>query len=174
MDHMPSSQISNTVAGEVIVLGKELGLTVATAESLTAGLIGATLARIPGSSAVLQGGVISYSNTVKANLLGVSKTLLAANGSVDGEVARQMAVGAQSGCQASVAVSATGVAGPDPHDGKDVGTVFLGYAHGSGSGFVEYCFAGSREEIRNQSTNAALTLLLSTLRSEIPQVDAAK
>lgn len=173
MDAKPESQISTALAGEVIGLGKALGLTVATAESLTAGLIGATLAQIPGSSAVLQGGVISYSNAVKANVLGVSEALLATNGSVDGEVARQMAVGAMTSCHASVAVSATGVAGPDPHDGKDVGTVFLGYAHGSGSGFVEYCFVGSREEIRNQSTNAALTLLLSTLRSESPQVDTA-
>lgn len=173
MDEKSEGLISHALASEVIALGKELGLTVATAESLTAGLIGATLAQIPGSSAVLQGGVISYSNVVKASLLGVSESLLATNGSVDGEVARQMAVGAQTSCKASVGVSATGVAGPDPHDGKDVGTVFLGYAHGSGSGFVEYCFAGSREEIRNQSTNAALTLLLSTLRSVSPQVNAA-
>ena len=173
MEDKLDNQISHTLAGEVIALGKKLRLTVATAESLTAGLIGATLAQIPGSSVVLQGGVISYSNTVKASLLGVNELLLATNGSVDGEVARQMAVGAQRSCQASVGVSATGVAGPDPHDGKDVGTVFLGYAHGSGSGFVEYCFDGSREEIRNQSTNAALTLLLSTLRSESPQVDTA-
>ncbi|PQZ92841.1 damage-inducible protein CinA [Arthrobacter sp. MYb227] len=173
MNDFRTGKATNELAREVVSLGKELGLTVATAESLTAGLIAATLAQIPGSSAVLQGGVISYSNEVKAQVLGVSETLLATHGSVDGEVARAMAVGAQARCQSSVAVSATGVAGPDPHDGKDVGTVFLGYAHEAGSGFVEYCFAGTREEIRNQSTDAALTLLLSTLRSETPQVDAA-
>ncbi|MFL4473956.1 CinA family protein [Paeniglutamicibacter sp. MACA_103] len=151
------------LAGRVIAAAKAAGTSLATAESLTAGMIAATLAEVPGASAVLQGGVVSYSSSVKANVLGVDPALLAERGSVDGEVARQMAEGARRACGADLAVSATGVAGPDAHDGKDVGTVFLGYASGSGSGFTEHRFTGDRARIRISSTVAALELLASHL-----------
>ncbi|GAA4360606.1 CinA family protein [Paeniglutamicibacter cryotolerans] len=134
-------------------------LSVATAESLTAGLVAARIADVPGASAVLRGGVISYANEVKERLLGVDADLLDRAGSVDGEVARQMAVGALSACGAVVAVSTTGAAGPSPHDGKPVGTVFVGYADAAGSGFTEFHFAGDRVSIRNQACDEALRIL---------------
>lgn len=150
-------------APQVIAEAKERGLQIATAESLTAGLIAATLAQVPGASAVLRGGVVSYSSEVKASLLGVDPELLARCGSVDSEVARQMAVGAQNSCGADAAVSATGVAGPAPHDGKSVGTVFIGWAIGELSGAEEHHFVGDRSQIREQSTNAAISQLAAIL-----------
>lgn len=104
------------------------GLTVATAESLTAGLMAARLADVPGASAVLQGGVVAYQNSVKAGLLGVPADLLERVGAVDPEVARRMAEGARAGLGADVGVATTGVAGPEPHQGRPVGTVWLGVA----------------------------------------------
>lgn len=104
------------------------GLTVATAESLTAGLVAARLADVPGASAALQGGVVAYQNHVKSGLLGVDAGLLTARGAVDAEVARQMACGARRAAGADVGVATTGVAGPEPHQGKPVGTVFVGVA----------------------------------------------
>lgn len=104
------------------------GLTVATAESLTAGLAAATLADVPGASATLQGGVVAYQNHVKADVLGVDRGLLAECGAVDPAVARQMAAGARRLAGADVGVSTTGVAGPEPHQGRSVGTVYLGLA----------------------------------------------
>lgn len=151
------------LARTVVASAKARGMTLATAESLTAGMIAATLAEVPGASAALAGGVVSYSNAVKANVLGVEAKLLAERGSVDGEVARQMAQGARRVCGADMAVSATGVAGPDVHDGKPVGTVFLGWASGSGSGFTEHHFTGDRAQIRVLSTVCALELLSSHL-----------
>ena len=159
LDASPGTEL----AGRVIAAAIAARTSLATAESLTAGMIAATLAEVPGASAVLQGGVVSYSSSVKATVLGVDPGLLEERGSVDGEVARQMAEGARRACGADLAVSATGVAGPEPHDGKDVGTVFLGWASGSGSGCVEHRFAGDRAQIRASSTLAALELLASHL-----------
>jgi nicotinamide-nucleotide amidase len=159
MDANPGAELAHRVIAAAIAAGTSL----ATAESLTAGMIAATLAEVPGASAVLQGGVVSYSNSVKAKVLGVDPALLEERGSVDGEVARQMAEGARNACGADLAVSATGVAGPAAHDGKDVGTVYLGYASASGSGFIEHRFAGDRAQIRASSTVAALELLAAHL-----------
>ena len=119
-------------------------MTVATAESLTAGMVAAVLADTPGASGMLQGGVVSYQNTVKADVLGVPRELLDAVGSVDGQVAAAMADGARRICGADVGVSTTGVAGPEPHDGKAVGTVFIGIATAEGSTSYPYTFEGSR------------------------------
>ncbi|MGL3807947.1 CinA family protein [Paeniglutamicibacter sp. R2-26] len=173
MDERTPEPAANPLAREAIADAIAAGLSLATAESLTAGMIAATLAEVPGASAVLLGGVVSYSSEVKANVLSVDRALLASAGSVDAEVARQMAVGARDCCHSDIAVSATGVAGPDAHDGKAVGTVFLGYAHPGGSGSVEYRFQGDRAGIRSAATDAAITLLISTIRSVTAQVDGA-
>ena len=103
-------------------------LTIATAESLTAGLISAGLADVPGASAVLTGGAVTYATNRKASVLGVSQELLAQRGAVDAQVAREMAQGALRLFDANLAVSATGVAGPTEQDGHRVGTVFIGCA----------------------------------------------
>lgn len=142
------------------------GATVATAESLTAGLVAAALADVPGASAMLRGGVVSYASGVKADVLGVSRELLAAAGSVDAEVARQMADGARRVCGADYAVATTGAAGPEPHDGKPVGTVFVAVSGPHGDTVREYLFEGNRPAIRAAATRAALEGLLGSLRAD--------
>ncbi|MCX6498157.1 MAG: CinA family protein [Arthrobacter sp.] len=143
----------------------ERGLTVATAESLTAGMVAAVLADTPGASAMLQGGVIAYANSVKTDVLGVSRDVLDALGSVDGQVAAEMAAGARAACGADVGVATTGVAGPEPHDGKAVGTVYIGLATPEGTTSFAYHFEGSRQEIRALACGAALERLLESVSS---------
>lgn len=149
-----------------VALARERGLTIATGESLTAGMVAAALATVPGASAVLRGGVVSYHREVKAGLLGVSPALLARVGAVDGEVAEQMARGARVACGADVGVATTGVAGPEPHEGKGVGTVIVAVATVDGSVVREFRFAGTREEIRESTCDAAVKLLTETLQGE--------
>lgn len=115
---------------------------------------------------MLQGGVVAYQNSVKAAVLGVPQDLLDAVGSVDGGVAAAMAAGARRACGADVGISTTGVAGPEPHDGKPVGTVFVGFATESGSTAFEYSFSGDRQSIRNQACAAALVRLLGGLEGD--------
>ncbi|MDQ0821893.1 nicotinamide-nucleotide amidase [Arthrobacter sp. V4I6] len=151
------------IAGEAVAGAIERGLTVATAESLTAGMVAAVLADIPGASGMLQGGVVSYQNSVKADVLGVPRDLLDAVGAVDGQVAAAMADGARRICAADIGVSTTGVAGPEPHGGKDVGAVYVGIATADGSTAYSYRFDGNRLEIRALACAAALERLLEVL-----------
>ena len=105
------------------------GKTLVTAESCTGGGIGAALTAIPGSSKVYKGGIISYTNDVKIGQLGVEPELLNTFGAVSAPVAESMAIGARRALAADIAVSVTGLAGPDGDDfGNSVGTVFVGYA----------------------------------------------
>ena len=99
--------------------------TVAAAESLTAGLLAAVLAEIPGVSATLRGGIVCYATDLKSTLVGVDPDLLARRGAVDPEVARQLARGVRIRCSADIGIGLTGVAGPDPQDGIPPGTVFV-------------------------------------------------
>jgi nicotinamide-nucleotide amidase len=151
------------IAGEAVAAAVGRGLTVATAESLTAGMVAAVLADTPGASAMLQGGVVSYNNTVKRDVLGVPQDLLDAVGSVDEAVAAAMAQGARRVCAADLAVSTTGVAGPQAHDGKAVGTVFVGVATADGVQTFLYNFQGTRAEIRGLACGAALERLQEAL-----------
>ncbi len=144
-------------------------LTVGTAESLTAGMVAAVLAQVPGASAVLQGGVIAYQNKVKEKLLGVSPVLLTRNGAVDPHVASEMALGACAAVGARVGISTTGVAGPEPHQGKPVGQVFVGVALDGVARAREFHFVGDRESIRNQATEAALMMLLESIEESREQ-----
>jgi nicotinamide-nucleotide amidase len=143
------------------------GITVATAESLTAGLVAASLAQVPGASAMLQGGVVAYQNSVKSAVLGVDPVLLERNGSVDAQVAREMALGVCRITGARVGLAATGVAGPEPHDGKPVGTVFLAVALDGVAQSYEYAFTGDRALIRQQACDESLSLL-SQLVTQLP------
>jgi nicotinamide-nucleotide amidase len=102
--------------------------TVATSESLTAGLLAAMIAGIPGASAVLRGGLIVYATDLKSGLAGVSPATLRQYGPVAEQTARELAIGAASRCTATYGIGLTGVAGPDAQDGKPVGTVFCGLA----------------------------------------------
>ena len=137
------------------------GKTLVTAESLTGGGIGAALTCVSGASAVYKGGIISYTNAVKHNLLGVPEEILNQYGAVSEPVAKAMAEGARKALEAGIAVSVTGLAGPTGDEfGNPVGTVFIGYSD-SGTTVVKHClFSGDRESIRNQTIEAALNLVL--------------
>lgn len=149
------------LATRVVHAYTQRGLTVATCESLTAGLVAGTLATVPGASKVLRGGLVTYATELKSALAGVDAGLLAQAGAVDAEVARQMARGARLACAADVAVACTGVAGPDPQDGKPVGTVFVAVATRGGEDVRERAFEGDRASIRQQTVDACCEALLS-------------
>ena len=142
------------------VLEKLKGKTLVTAESLTGGGIGAALTAIPGSSEVYKGGVISYTDWVKEKVLGVPAEILERYGAVSTWTAGYM-LNVRKLLQADVAVSVTGLAGPGGDEfGHPVGTVFVGYEDRRTSKVICCRFSGSREEIRNQTIEAALRLIL--------------
>ena len=137
------------------------GKTLVTAESCTGGGIGAVLTQVPGASAVYKGGVISYCNEVKHQLLGVSDVILNEIGAVSAPVAEAMAEGARKALGADVAVSVTGLAGPAGVDyGNPVGTVYIGYADENRYLSRQFCFAGHRQAIRDAAIEQALKLIL--------------
>ena len=137
------------------------GRTLATAESLTGGGIGAALTSVSGASAVDVGGIVSYVNRVKRDQLGVSEEILNTLGAVSQPVAQAMAQGAKNALNAHVAVSVTGLAGPDGDEfGHPVGTVFIGYADDRTAFAREYHFDGDRAQVREQTICAALSLVL--------------
>lgn len=140
---------------------KDRGLTVGTAESCTGGLLAKLLTDLPGSSAVFRGGVVSYTNGVKAGLLGVPQDLLDRYGAVSPQVAEAMARGAKASLGCDIALSTTGVAGPDADDrGNPIGLVYLGLAWGDQCQVTEFR-AGpvERERVRRQAAQTALDLL---------------
>ena len=143
------------------VLAALRGLTLVTAESITGGGIGAMLTAVPGASAVYKGGIISYCDDVKASALGVDPEVLRHSGAVSEPVAEGMARGARETLQADVAVSVTGLAGPDGDSyGNPVGTVFVGYSDAHRSFAREYHFSGTRSQIRESTIRTALELIL--------------
>ena len=143
------------------VLKRLEGKTIVTAESITGGGIGSALTAVSGSSAVYKGGIISYTNEVKHNLLGVDYALLNTFGAVSAPVAEAMALGARKALEADVAVSVTGLAGPGGDEfGNPVGTVFIGFSNEKITSVKECHFTGSREEIREKTIQAALELVL--------------
>lgn len=148
---------------ELIVALRERNQTVATAESLTAGLVCATLTAVPGASAVVRGGLIVYATELKAALAGVDQALLAEHGAVHPEVARQLAQGARTRCVATWGLGLTGVAGPDPQDGVLPGTVHIGLAGPQGCEVNTVHLSGDRAAIRRESVRAGLDLLKQAL-----------
>ena len=142
------------------------GETVAVAESLTGGLVCSTLVNPAGASRAVVGGVVAYSTDVKASVLGVDAGLLAERGAVDAAVAVQMASQVRAHFGATIGVSTTGVAGPDPQDGVSVGTVFVAISTDSDEVVEEHHFTGTRDELRWASVGAALTILENSLRTE--------
>lgn len=141
------------------------GWTVAVAESLTGGLVVSALVSVPGASATVRGGVVAYATALKKSLLGVDAGLLAAEGAVHPDVARQMADGVREtaaidGRSADVGIATTGVAGPTPQDGRAVGTVHVAVSTPAGTRVKTMALAGSRARIRAEATAAALALAL--------------
>jgi nicotinamide-nucleotide amidase len=155
-----------TLASEAVDGLREAGATVATAESLTGGLVCATLVSVPGASDVVLGGVVAYSPQAKIDLLGVDAALIASQGTVDAEVAAQLAIGARERFRATYGLSTTGVAGPDPSEGKPVGTVHVAIAGPSGVSATELKLDGDRDTIRTGTVDALLSELVATLREE--------
>ena len=136
---------------------RDLGLTLATAESCTGGLVAAELTEIPGSSDVFVGAVVSYANEVKESALGVPEALLTTHGAVSEEVARAMAEGARRRLGADLAISVTGVAGPGGGTAeKPVGLVYVGVSGPEGTEVRELRLSGSRREIRERATAVSL------------------
>jgi nicotinamide-nucleotide amidase len=152
------------LAEHVLELLRARQLRIAVAESCTAGLVGARLADIPGSSDVLLGGVIAYADDLKRGLLGVPEALLAEHGAVSAEVARAMAQGARRATGAEVGISVTGVAGPGGgSERKPVGLVFLHVSAPGAERGQEQHLVGDRAQVREWATVAALQLVRTTL-----------
>lgn len=175
------------------------GVTLATAESLTAGGLSSRIAEVPGTSVALLGGVVAYSSEVKRHVLDVDAQLLEDRGAVDPDVASAMARGVAACTGADIGISTTGVAGPEPHEGKDVGTVYLGLACRKSvverlglrlpegcedasagldadttgewvSGSLLLDLEGDRGEIRDASVEGALKLIEDFLLTEPPGI----
>jgi nicotinamide-nucleotide amidase len=160
-----------TVLGALLV---EQGRTIATAESFTAGGIGANIASVPGASRYFLGGVTAYSNAAKTALLGVKKALIDKHGAVSAEVAEAMAAGARERFGADIAISSTGIAGPDggtPE--KPVGLFFLGLATPEGVHSVHRQVGGEREEIVVRSSALALDFVRRRV-AQAPQASRGK
>ena len=160
------------LAQELLDLAKSRGLTIAVAESLTGGRLAAALTGRPGASAVFRGSVTAYATELKASILGVDADLLARVGAVDGEVAAQMAAGVRRVCGSDLGIATTGVAGPDPQDGKEVGTVYIAVAGAApvptgvtGANTVLLLLSGDRSTIQDGTVKAALELAVTYLKS---------
>ncbi len=153
-----------TVSAELVRAFLETKQTFGTAESLTGGMIAASVAGVPGASAVLMGGVVSYDPRVKHELLGVTRQVIDTVGVVSEPCARQMAEGARRSLKVDVAVSATGIAGPGGGtEETPVGTVFIGVSSKSGTRVDECHFTGDRQSVREQAAAHALRMALEVI-----------
>lgn len=140
---------------------RERAETVATAESITAGLVCAVLTSVPGSSAVVRGGLVVYATDLKSGLAGVDPGLLDRHGAVHPEVALRLAEGARDRCGATWGVGLTGVAGPGPQDGVPAGVVYLALAGPDGMSVPrDLRLTGDRHEVRQGAVRAAVNLLV--------------
>lgn len=161
----PSSEDAlRLAAADVIAAAREKHVSIGTAESCTGGLIGGTLTAVPGASDVTEGGIISYSNQVKHQVLGVSQETLNSFGAVSGQTACQMAEGARRVLGVDIAVSVTGIAGPGGAvPGKPVGTVWIGISMPEGTVAKHCLFPGNRDEVRAHTIRFALDLFADCL-----------
>ncbi|MEO3802751.1 CinA family protein [Nonomuraea sp. B1E8] len=155
-------------AAEVLRLLVAQNATVAVAESLTGGLIGAAITSVSGASEAFVGGVISYATDLKRELLGVPGDLLRREGAVHPEVAAAMAAGVARVCGATYGLAVTGVAGPEPQDGRPVGTVHVAVCGPGGHISARtLTLRGSRERIRVETVDEAVDLLAGVLKANI-------
>jgi nicotinamide-nucleotide amidase len=155
----------NALAARVVATLRDRSQTLATAESLTGGLLGAAITEVPGASAVYRGGLITYATELKAALAGVPDQVLSVDGPVAPTTAARLAHGAARVCAADWGLATTGVAGPEPQDGHPVGQVFVAVA-GPVARDVrvrELALSGDRALIRQQTVVAVLDLLLDSI-----------
>lgn len=148
----------------------DAGLTVATCESLTGGLVGATITSIPGASAVFRGGLITYASDLKAALAGVDAQWIAEHGVVNDTTARQMATGCAHTCQADLGLACTGVAGPDRQDGQRPGTVHVAVAHDAQVFTRQLSLSGERKAVRLGTVSALLEFTCHVIREKIKDI----
>lgn len=149
-----------TVAERLVELLRSRGLKCATAESCTGGGIGSAITAVPGSSDVYLGGVVSYANSVKRDVLGVPEETLESVGAVSPETAASMADGVRRLVGADIAVSVTGIAGPGGGSAeKPIGLVWFGIAAKDGTRTEKAIFVGDRERVREQAVLHALGML---------------
>lgn len=147
---------------------KKRGWRLAVAESCTGGLLGHRLTGIPGSSAYFLGGVIAYRNEIKARILNVREETLARFGAISAETAREMAEGVRRLFQADLALAITGVAGPDPEEGKPVGEIYIALASPHGIWTRRITGGPDRQENKALAVEAALDLLETFLMGSFP------
>jgi nicotinamide-nucleotide amidase len=168
-----AQEVGDALIGSIAVTLEELvgrlllerGLTLAVAESCTGGLIGHRLTNVPGSSDYFLGGVVSYSNDAKQDLLRVPAEVLAIKGAVSPETARAMAQGVRETCRAAVGLAVTGIAGPSGGSPtKPVGTVYIGLATPAGEDVWHYQFHGTRGQIKTLTAETALDRLRRQLK----------
>lgn len=154
------------ISAEIVSVFTQKGLTLGTAESLTGGMIAASVAGVSGASAVLMGGIVSYDPRIKHELLGVDQQIIDTVGVVSQPCAWQMAEGAREALKVDVAVSATGLAGPTGGTPETpVGTVFIGVSSKNQTKVDECHFTGDRQSIRRQSAAHALQMALDVANS---------
>ena len=153
------------LSAQLTEAAKKTGVTIATAESCTGGLIGAAITATPGSSAIFHGGIIAYDNAIKTKLLAVPPSTLGKYGAVSEIVAKRMAAGAVDRLGVDLAVSCTGVAGPGGGSAeKPVGTVWVGIATKAGATATHHLFTDqSRNKVRDLTCLAALNALIAAL-----------
>ena len=156
----------NSFAPAVIAALRERGQTVATAESLTGGLVCASLVDVEGASDVVRGGVVAYAADLKCSLLGIDADHIDREGTVDPEVAEAMAEGVRKLTGATWGVATTGVAGPGPAEGKEAGTVYVAVAGADGLESRRLALAGNRSDIREQAVSECLSLLLARVEEQ--------
>jgi len=159
-DERPANELK-ALAERLQALCLATGWTVGTAESCTGGLVADTLTDIAGSSGYVRGGIVAYADGLKVALLGVPAELIAGHGAVSAQVARAMATGARERLGVTLAVSVTGIAGPDGgSEAKPVGLTYLGLAGPGGVEIRRFVWAGDRAANKRASAAAALDLLI--------------
>jgi nicotinamide-nucleotide amidase len=151
---------------ELVSRLRDSALTIATAESITGGLLCATLVDAPGASDVVRGGVVAYAADVKVAELRVDPELIAQRGTIDEDVARSMADGVRERLGASIGVATTGNAGPEASEGKPVGSVWIAVADEAGTAARHLSASGDRSQIRAAAVRAAVSLVAARLGEE--------
>lgn len=149
---------------QLIQLCQEKGLTVSSCESLTGGLFASTIVQQEGASAILKGSFVSYTNETKANVVGVSQSILSEHGAVSEPCAKAMAEQTRLKMNTDVSISFTGIAGNQPVDGQEAGTVFIAISSNKGVEVHKMVFSGDRNAIRERSTQEGFKYLISYLK----------
>ncbi|MDG5789017.1 competence/damage-inducible protein A [Evansella sp. AB-P1] len=160
-----------TLEERLVALLKQKGSTITTAESITGGFFASVITKQPGASKVFPGGFVTYGNKMKELQLNISPSILQMKGAVSGPCAVEMAMAARKIVDTDYGISFTGVAGPDPLEGKPPGTVFIGIATRNDSRSYEVKLAGSREAIRDRTVKYGTYYLLQWIRKEMEKVD---